>query len=193
MKDVKKMEFLGTKTLETERLILRKIKIEDVPIAFSNWCNSDIVAKYVLWKKHEDISTTFNLYKNWIKEYEDSKTFRWIVELKENHDLIGTIDVPSKKFMDYDTVEIGYCYSEKYWNKGYATEALKRVIDYLFKECKVNTIYAAHMHNNPASGKVMQKSLMIYEGKLRSRVIDKENIRNDLLYYSITKDEYLKK
>lgn len=46
------------------------------------------------------------------------------------------------------------------------------------------------MRNNPGSGKVMEKSGMKFEGYLRSRVLDKDGIRNDLGYYSITKDEY---
>ena len=46
------------------------------------------------------------------------------------------------------------------------------------------------MSNNPASGKVMEKVGMKYEGTLRSRVTDKDNIRNDLISYSITKEEY---
>ena len=126
------MKYLGSKTLETKRLILRKIEIDDYEKAFYNWTSSDIVSKYVLWEKHNDIDVTYNLFQNWIKEYDDNKTFRWIVVLKENNDLIGTIDV-SKKYLKYDTCEIGYCYSDKYWNKGYASEALKIVIKYLFE------------------------------------------------------------
>lgn len=183
------MKFLGSKTLETDRLILRKIKIEDASIAFNNWCNSDEVDKYVLWKKHQSIETTIEQYKKWLEEYDDEKTFRWIVELKDTHNLIGTIDV-SKSFIKHASCEIGYCYSDKYWNKGYATEALKTVIKYLFEECDAELVNAEFMENNPASGKVMEKSGTKFEGRLRSRVIDKNNIRNDLLSYSITKDEY---
>ena len=185
------MKFLGTKTLETERLILRKIKIEDAPVAYKNWCNSDIVDKYVLWTKHSSEETTIEQYEKWIEEYNDEKTFRWIVELKENHDLIGTIDV-SKRFIKHGSCEIGYCYSDKYWNNGYATESLKAVMKFLFEECEADIINAEFMNNNPASGKVMEKSGMKFEGTLRSRVIDKNNIRNDLVCYSITKDEYFK-
>ena len=186
------MKYLGTKTLETERLLLRKVNIEDAKIAYKNWRCSNVVDKYVLWTKHESVEETTNLYKKWIEEYEDNKTFRWVVELKENHDLIGTIDV-SKKFIAYGTCEIGYCYSDKYWNKGYATEALKEVMRFLFEQCEAELIYARFMENNPASGKVMEKAGLIYEGKERSRIIDKEGIRNDLINYSITRDEYLKK
>lgn len=185
------IKYLGSKTLESDRLILRKVKLEDANIAFENWCNSNKVDKYVLWEKHPNPETTINIFKKWIEEYEDNRTFRWIVELKGTHELIGTIDV-SKKFIDYGTCEIGYCYGDKYWNNGYATEALKTVIKYLFEECDADIINARFMENNPASGKVMQKAGLIYEGRVRSRVIDKDGIRNDLLNYSITKDEYYK-
>ena len=46
------MKYLGTKTLETERLLLRKVNIEDAKTAYKNWCCSKVVDKYVLWTKH---------------------------------------------------------------------------------------------------------------------------------------------
>lgn len=186
------MKYLGTKKLEADRLILRKIVLNDAYVAYKNWCNSDLVDKYVLWKKHTSVDITLNQYQKWIDEYDDDKTFRWIVELKSNHDLIGTIDV-SKRFINFGSCEIGYCYSDKYWNNGYATEALKAVIKYLFEECDADVVNAEFMENNPASGRVMEKAGLMYEGKIRSRVIDKNGLRNDLLNYSITKEEYFNK
>ena len=186
------MKFLGTKTLETERLLLRKIKKSDALKAFTNWCSSEKVSKYVVWNKHETVETTEKLFSFWEKEYEDLTTYRWIVEIKDNHEPIGTIDVVSKKFLPYSVCEIGYCYGEKFWGMGYATEALKAVIKFLFEECEAEVIFADHLSNNPASGKVMEKSGMKYEGRLRGRMIDKDGKRNDLLSYSIIKDEYFK-
>ncbi len=43
------MKDLGTKNLETKRLLLRKFKIEDAPLVYENWCNDPDVAKYVTW------------------------------------------------------------------------------------------------------------------------------------------------
>ena len=183
------MNYIGTKTIETPRMILRRLTVDDAKIAYDNWCSRDEVAKYVIWDKHESVEVTKTLFKIWEDEYEQNDTFRWICELKDTHDLVGTIDV-QKKFINYGTCEIGYCYSNKDWNNGYGTEALKAVVKYLFEECDADTVYAEHMHNNPASGKVMQKAGLKYEGTLKSRVIDKEGRRNDLLCYSITKEEY---
>ena len=186
------MKFIGTKQIETERLILRKLTVNDAEEAYNNWCSSYNVSKYVMWKKHENVEETKKLFKTWEKEYEDLTTFRWIAKLKDTNELIGTIDVASKRYLPFGTCEIGYCYGEKFWGKGYGTEALKAVIKYLFEECDAEVIYADFMKNNPGSGKVMEKSGMTFEGYLRGRVLDKDGFRNDLGVCSITKEEYFK-
>lgn len=184
------MNHIGTKTIETDRLLLRRLTKNDAYKAFQNWCSKDKVVEYLLWKKHESIETTLNQFDGWEKEYDDLKTYRWIIELKENYDLIGIIDL-GKGFLRFDSCEIGYCYSDKYWGNGYATESLNAVIKYLFEECDAKTVFAEYMSENIASGKVLEKVNMKYEGVLRSRVVDKNGKRNDLISYSITKEEYL--
>ena len=79
------MIHLGTKTLETERLILRRINENDYIKAYKNWCSHDIVTKYVMWSKHKNELETKELFDNWIKEYEENDTYRWIIECKENN------------------------------------------------------------------------------------------------------------
>lgn len=186
------MKQIGTKNLETERLILRKITIEDAPYAYEHWCSNPSVCKYTMWDKHNSVEDTKKLYEIWEKEYEDPTIYRWLVEIKESHIPIGTIDVCSKKYLRFGTCEIGYCYDEDAWGKGYGTESLKAVIKFLFEEAEAETIYAEYMLLNPGSGKVMEKSGMIFEGTQKSRVIDKEGNRSDLGVYSLTKEEYFK-
>lgn len=186
------MKHIGTKTLETERLILRKVTKDDAKEAYDSWCSRDIVTKYCMFQTHQNVEVTKELYEKWEQDYEDLNTYRWIVQLKETKELIGTIDV-SKKYLDFDTCEIGYCYGDKFWGLGYGTESLKAVIKYLFEEGETEVIFAEHLERNPASGKVMEKAGMIYEGRQRGRIVDKEGLRNDLLSYSITKEEYFSK
>lgn len=183
------MKFLGTKKLETDRLILRKINNEDYKDAYVTWCNDEDIVKYTVHGVHKNIDVTKRVYERWIQEYEDEKTFRWIIELKENHKVIGTIDV-SSPWIKYGTLEPGYVIGKEYWGKGYATEATKEVIRYLFEECDADTIYSEHMENNIGSGRVMQKSGLVFEARLKSRVVDREGNRQDLLSYVLTKDEY---
>ena len=82
---------------------------------------------------------------------------------------------------------MGYAYGSKFWNKGYATEVLDSIINYLMKEEGFYTIYAKHLSLNPASGRVLEKCGMIYEGRLKNRIIDKNTGKyDDLLSYSIS-------
>lgn len=187
------MNKIGTKELETERLILRRLKNEDYLDAFNNWCNNPKVAKYTTWEAHKTPEITKEVIENWVKQYEDLSVFRWGVQNKETGELMGTIDVvdSSRESNDIDVFEIGYCYGEKFWGKGYGTESLKAVIKYLFEEVGAEVIYAEHLSQNPVSGIVMKKAGMKYEGSQRGRYIDKDGIRNDMISYSILREEYL--
>lgn len=186
------MKYLGTKKLETKRLILRRFKIEDAEDMYNNWASNPNVSKYVMWETHKDVNETKELLEEWVRGYEDSTTFRWVAQTKDTNELIGSIDVVSKKYLQFGVCEIGYCYGEDFWNQGYGTECLQAVIKYLFEECDADVVCAEHLSQNPGSGKVMQKCGLRYEGSRRGRFIDSDGIRNDLLSYSMTKDEYKK-
>lgn len=172
------------KTLKTERLILRKVKIDDYKTIYDTWTSDFEVSMYVSWYVHKSPRVTKKLVEYWCNEYKnDKKCYRWIVELKKSHTIIGMIDVVRKN-LEYKTCEMGYVYGKKYWGNGYGTEALKAVINYLHNEGFV-VITAGHMVENVGSGRVMEKAGMTYEATLHSRVIDKRNKREDVaIYYS---------
>lgn len=186
------MKNTGTINLETERLILRKINVNDYREAYTSWCNDERVSRYVFWYPHKNENITKELYDMWIKEYDKDYTYRWIVQNKDTNELMGTIDVV-KANIDDKIAEVGYCYGVKFWGQGYGTEALKEVLKYLFQE-GFDIITLKHDANNPASGRIMQKCGMKQDGIFRKRVIDKySKQRNDIIEYSITKEEYIEK
>lgn len=183
------MKDLGTVRLETDRLILRRLTKNDAYQAFKNWTNDPKTTRYLTWKPHVTVENTKSLFETWEKEYEEPYKYRWVVEIKELKEIIGTIDVVHKSIREC-TAEIGYCYGSKYWGNGYGTEALTKVIDYLLNEVGFDLVEARHLITNPASGRVMEKSGMKYETTLRKRMIDNvTNERVDLKVYSIMKGE----
>ena len=175
----------NTKTLETERLILRKFTIEDAQGMYNNWASNEKVIRFSTWVLHKDVNETKEVIKNWIKSYAEG-SYNWVVELKDTHEVIGRIWEENNK---HKTITLGYCYGSKYWNKGYGTEALRRIIEYLLNEQDFYLVTACHWSSNPASGKVMQKAGMKYDGTLRERRINQDGTRADMIYYSITKNE----
>jgi len=180
------MNDLGTKTIETERLILRKFDISDAPGMFYGWASDKNVTKYVSWNTHVDIAETLAVIENWVKRY-DANSYNWVVELKDTHELIGNISAISVR-KKHHNCEIGYCYGSKYWNQGYATEVLKAVINYLLYECEMHIVEAKHHSTNPASGRVMEKAGMIKDAVLKERRYDAETDSYcDLVCYYIAK------
>ena len=186
------MIFNGSKKLETERLILRKIETNDYIVAYKEWFNDPEQVIYTIHDVHKNEEMTKRVFDKWIQEYNDEKVFRWMIVLKENNEPIGTIDV-NNTWSKYSCVELGYTIAKKYWGNGYATEATMAVINYLFNECEVQTIYSECMENNIASRRVMEKCGMIQEGCLRNRCEDRNGKRQNLLSFSITRDEFNKK
>ena len=183
------MKHLGTKLIETNRLILRKPRVSDAKDMFNNWASNPNVTKFMTWPTHSDVEVTKMVINYWIKNYENFTYYQWGIVIKETNKLVGTISVVRFK-EETNEVEIGYCIGEKWWHQGITSEALKEVIRFLFEEVNANRICACHDVNNPNSGKVMLKCNMKYEGTLRQAVRRGNGELSDLSYYSILKEEY---
>lgn len=183
-----KLEHLGTKEIETERLILRKFTLEDTEDMFNNWANDDEVTKFLTWPTHSNLDISKTVLEMWVDEYKDDKFYQWCIELKGNKQAIGTISVVYIN-ENVDSVEIGYCIGRKYWNQGITSEAVAALIKFFFDDVKVNRIEARHDPNNPNSGKVMLKCGLQYEGTRRKA--DKNNMGIvDVALYGILADDY---
>lgn len=179
------VKHLGTKVLETDRLILRKFKIDDAKNMYKNWATDFKTTLYLTWDVHENLELTKQIVKSWVDAYSNLDNYNWVVELKENGEIIGNIG--STDFSEVNSIcEIGYCYGSKYWNKGYATEALKRVIKFFFEEVQIHTVTAYHIGENVASGKVMEKAGMHKEAVLKERKYNKNTkLLDSEVIYSI--------
>lgn len=138
--------------LETERLILRPITLDDAEACFS-WGSDECVARFMCYPTAKDISETIA----WIKTtLVDEEEWNWAFVLKSENRVIGTGGIGPNKFMD-GYWGIGYNLHYDYWHKGYCTEAMRAIVDYAHNELGVNKICSDHAVDNPRSGKVMEK------------------------------------
>ncbi|MFR8104426.1 MAG: GNAT family N-acetyltransferase [Clostridia bacterium] len=183
------MNHLGTIYLETERLALRKLSIVDAETMYQNWASDSTVAKYVGWNPHENLGITRDFLNDCVNNYISFDTYNWGIVIKKSNTLIGTIGVVnfSEK---HQFAELGYVIGSPWWNHGYATEALKKVLDFLLSEVHFSCIETRCYEQNYASSRVMQKAGMKYDTCLRSRVLDKTTgLRDNLVIYSMLADE----
>lgn len=181
------LKHIGTKTYETERLILRPFTEEDAEAVFYNWASDDEVTKYLTWPTHSGVEVSCGYVSYCMQQYSTSSCYQWGIELKSTHELIGNISVVSS-IDELECMELGWVIGRKYWGNGYTPEAAAKVIDVLFDEVGANCVYAGHDVNNPKSGRVMQKIGMKFEGVLRQFGKNNQGIV-DVARYSIVKSE----
>ncbi len=182
------MNTIGTKTIETDRLILRRYVVDDAEDMFNNWTSDPEVTKFMPWPTHTDVSFTKEMLTEWVSYYDDGGTYNWGITLKGDDHVIGNIAVVSKDEKT-SSFEIGYCLSRAHWGEGIMPEALKAVIRYLFDgEKDLERIFTTHDVRNEKSGRVMQKAGMHFDGVLRSSKKSKRG-SYDASYYSILRSE----
>ena len=160
------MNRTGTRTIETERLRLRRFTMDDAEDMYRSWACDPQVTKYLTWPAHESAEVSRAILALWIPQYEDGAFFNWAIEWKETGAVIGNISVV-RLFEELEAADIGYCLGRAFWGRGIMTEALRAVMAFLFDEAGLNRVAASHDANNPGSGRVMEKAGMRYEGIMR--------------------------
>lgn len=172
--------------LETERLILRPMRMSDARDLYS-YAQDREVSRHVLWDAHRSIGQSRDFLRAAIRQYRRGQPASFAITLRDSGRMIGTIG-----FMwinpDHKSGEVGYSLARDYWNRGIMTEALRAVIAFGFDTLNLHRIEAQHETDNPASGRVMAHVGMRYEGTLRGRLINKGRYV-DVCLYAILRDD----
>lgn len=179
--------FKDLQTLETHRLLLRKLTMRDANDVFE-YASMPEVSKHVTWDYHRTLADSMGFLKSVIMQYENGVPSSWGIVHKENNKLIGTGGYHNWNTEDR-RAEVGYAISSHYWNKGLMTESLKVMLKFGFEVMALNRIEARCKIENSASERVMQKCGMKYEGTLRQQMFVK-GVYHDLKLYSILKQEF---
>lgn len=169
------MRHAGTQTIETPRLVLRRLLPEDADMMFANWASDPAVTRYLRWEPHPDAAHTRELLTAWATLYPNPDYYQWAMVEKESGQVFGAIGLVSALTMEpqqreewpgFDRSEgiwePGYCIGKAWWGRGYMTEALKAVVRYWFEQVGGRWLTCCHAVENPASGRVMTKAGFVY-------------------------------
>ena len=174
--------FSDLPTLETEWLILRKMTMDDAADMF-DYASDPEVARNLSWDVPRSIEATRVFLADIVDRYRAGRVAGWGIVHKQDNKLIGTCG-----FITLDPrhgrAEIGYALSRRYWNKGYMTEAVRKVISFGFLTMDLHRIQAMCDVPNIASARVMEKAGMKFEGILRGFMM-REGLHRDVKMYSI--------
>lgn len=185
------MRHSGSKILKTKRLTLRPFQKSDAEEMFQNWASDPEVTKYLTWTPHKSVEETRALLTLWEEESKLPNVYHWAIEFED--ELVGDLALVSVNEKEERAIT-GYCLSRRHWGKGIMTEAYGEVLRYLFEEVGFHRIESSHAVPNPASGRVMEKCGLLYEGTFRKEFrLLSTGEWVDIVHRAILKEDYFAK
>ncbi len=171
--------------LETERLLLRPFTMADAEGVFEFASNPE-VQKFTGDVLSRTLSEVEQIISNvWLSDYKKYGYGRFAVIHKADNKIIGFNGI--KYLSDIDQTDLGYRFLPEYWGKGIATESSKAIINYAFKNHKIDEMIGFVMLENPASSAVLKK-LGFSFSKLAPYPGEEED--GNLEWYTLTRKTY---
>lgn len=164
--------------LETRRLRLRHLREEDYKDCFEFLSDRETCYNDGGYEPFEEMDEEYYVLMEIMK-----KGSRFMVELKKENKIIGTINLHEAINRVVNTYEIGYTISPNYRKNGYATESVKKVIEFLFDEFETEMIVAGASEKNDISMNLLKKLDFVYEGRITKGIRHPKYKTLDLLYY----------
>lgn len=179
---------IGTQTIETERLILRRFAYSDDDAMLRYWVADEKIQSLYSEPVYSTKEAVRGLLDKYIGSYEKNDYYRWAITEKGADECIGQIAfflVDSKNHF----AEIEYCVGSAFQCRGYATEATKALIAYGFDRINLHKVQICTKTINAPSKRVIEKCGFTYEGTLRDYFcMNGEYVGR--LYFSILRSEY---
>lgn len=139
----------------TERLYIRPFRTGDAEDVFE-WRSDPEVNRFMPYPCDGSVAEVRERIGEWIADND-----KYAIELRETGRVIGDISLEwNEKDKAY---EIGYNINRRFWRKGFATEAVRGIIDWAYNELKARDFTAFYAKENGASGRVLEKCGFVQE------------------------------
>ncbi|WP_026693526.1 GNAT family N-acetyltransferase [Peribacillus kribbensis] len=174
--------------LESERLLLAEVKEHHSKRLYEIFSNEE-VTRYYGMDTFTSIENAVNLIHSFQRMFNEKRSIRWGLILKENNELIGTAGFNNLQTWN-KRAEIGYELDPDYWGKGLAAEAVEELLRYGYEDLGLYRIGAVTYPDNAASQRLLERHAFQKEGLLRGYIF--QNGRShDANIYSILKEDWM--
>jgi ribosomal-protein-alanine N-acetyltransferase len=174
-------------TLETQKLILRKIVPEDAKDLF-DFLSDVTVNQYTTHNPFENIVQVQRLINGMQQGFDAKQKILLGIAAKGAKKIIGYCGFHA--FDEYNLIgDISFCLAKEHWGQGIMTEAIQTMVQFGFEKIELNRIEAKAMFQNTSSFRVLEKAGFQKEGLIRQGLL-KNHAFYDLYLYSILKSDY---
>lgn len=172
--------------IHTERLVIRPMTLDDVANIHARRNNPD-AARYQDWEVPYSLDRARSLVAH-VVELGGPVTDEWWMAQVCLHD--GTVvgDLAVNLTWEGRSAEVGYTFEPASWGRGFATEALSALVDYLFDDVGVTRVWGALDPANPPSARLLERTGFLYEGRTRLSFWKDGEPSDDLIYGMVRED-----
>ena len=149
-------------SLPSRRIELSRVRECDASDIFDGYAQDAEVTRYLSWTPRTDISQVDEFIADRLLRWEKGESFAWVIRLIDSRDLIGMIEAR----VDSHRLELGYAIAHRFWGMGFATEAVRAVVEWSADEPAVKCVWGYADVDNVASSRVLEKAGLSRAGLL---------------------------
>jgi RimJ/RimL family protein N-acetyltransferase len=171
---------------QNARLIARRFEARDLE-AFAAYRNDPDVARYQSWTSFSQQEAGEFIASMALKNPGDAGWFQFALQCRDDNSLVGDCGL---KIIEDDRrlAEIGFTIARAHWSKGYASEAVRALLNYAFNTFDLHRVTASADPRNAASRRVLEKAGMVREAHFRKSLWFKGEWADDLVYAMLRQD-----
>ncbi len=151
----------------TDRLTLRMPVLDDASSIFLQYMQDEQVTKYLVWRPHQSIEQTNGFLQRCAMAWQEGSRFPWLMIENETGEIVGMIELRVQE----NQSDLGYVLAREHWGKGYATEAVSSVVNWVNAQSGITRLWATCDVDNPASARVLEKAGLERKGVLKKYVV----------------------
>lgn len=174
--------------IEGERILLRGLRHADTESMYQVHA-TDEVFRNTLREKDFTRDSMRARIEAWHESAARNTGWVWGIQDRQTGELVGNVGMSRMPGPTRNTAGTGFMIGEPWWNRGYATEALRLVVRHGFQELSLHRIEGDHRPHNEASGRVMTKAGLIRDGLVRSR-FSRDGDPVDVISYAIIRSDW---
>ena len=152
---IEEIEVHGTVELWTERMVLRRYRPEDAEDLYRYLGTDPAMYQYSGWNPYATLEMARETVQEFIRSYDDVSAYSWVMDIDDV--IVGTIGAYDCKD---DQIEVGFSVVPGWQGRGLATEALRKVLEYLTENEGIPCVTAWCAAENAGSRKVLEKAGM---------------------------------
>lgn len=183
-------EFPEFPVLETERLVLREVTMDDLDWYIEHFSRPEMVEGQDHPAPESREVAEAELRRYIVDLFKNRDGFRWGISLRGDRMLIGSLGYYKWARPSGHMAEVGYDLQREHWGKGIMSEAMRAIIDFGFERMRLTRIEAFVFLHNERSWRMLERLGFVREGLLRSRGFTVEGTVADDLLYSLLRSDW---